>query len=371
MNTIDNKCCIITINDPQNYGNRLQNYALLEVLKRYFTSVETAHVYLSHDLIYGPFVARLKHSLSPIKRALIGVIQSRAGLTKVASFESFTRKYVPETQELFAGDISANETTIYVLGSDQIWNYRFHLNQQDLETRLGEFVSEKHVISYAASIGLDLIEEDWRPIFKLGWTRLSHISVREDRAVELVRDISGRNATVVLDPTLLLSAEKWSNVFTGFVPEDDRYVLTYFLGSPIESQEKIIQACADSIGVRVRRINDPQDRKTYAAGPAEFVELFSRAECVFTDSYHACCFSVLFNKPFKVFNRSGFEGVESMNSRMRTLFRLFELEDLMGDDSAMPEFNWNRINELLQSRRAESLSWLESALADVTSTTVA
>ena len=54
------------------------------------------------------------------------------------------------------------------------------------------------------------------------------------------------------------------------------------------------------------------------------VELFSKAEYVFADSYHACCFSILFHRQFTVFNRAGTEGKASMNSRMETLFRLFE-----------------------------------------------
>lgn len=295
----------------------------------------------------------------------MGAKQHKAGLRRAASFESFTRRYVPETSKLYIKENQINASkTIFVLGSDQIWNYKFNLTKEDIELRLGEFAPENCLLTYAASIGLNSIEEKWASVFKKGWSRIPRISVREDRAAELVREVSGRDAAVVLDPTLLLTPAQWSEVFTDFVSEGDRYVLTYFLGSPTESQEGVIRERARSLGARVRRLNDPRDRETYAAGPAEFVELISRAEYVFTDSYHACCFSALFNRPFKVFNRSGLGDGASMNSRMRTLFRLLGLEDLMGDDSALAEFDWGRVNSLLERRRAESLSWLESALAD-------
>ena len=250
---------------------------------------------------------------------------------------------------------------LVVIGSDQVWNYKW-LSRQDLELRLGMMTPRHELIAYAASIGLDNIDDEWIPIFREGWSNISHISVREDRAAELVKEISGREAAVVLDPTLMLSNNQWGEVFTNFVSEEDCYVLTYFLGRPSTEQEKIISSVAKNIGARIRRINDIRDRETFIAGPAEFAELFSKAQYVFTDSYHACCFSILYNKPFKVFNREGFDGKESMNSRMRTLFRLFELDDLMGDDEAMPSYDWERINLLLEQHRIQSREWLENAL---------
>ena len=249
----------------------------------------------------------------------------------------------------------------FVIGSDQVWNYKW-LNEDDVRLRLGMFVDSHYLIAYAASIGTEEIESKWWPLFCKGWSRIPHISVREHRAAELVREISGKDAAVVLDPTLMLTKEQWTEVFTGFVPAGNRYVLTYFLGKPNDLQEEIIQGYARVRGLGIRRLNDELDAETYVAGPAEFAELFAKASYVFTDSYHACCFSILNNVPFKVFNRQGFSGATSMNSRMRTLFRLFELEDLMGDDVELPEFDWPRVNALLEEHRAESRAWLEGAL---------
>lgn len=248
-----------------------------------------------------------------------------------------------------------------IVGSDQVWNYNW-LNRADCRWRLGLDVPQECLLTYAASIGLDDIDDEWRPVFKEGWSRIPHISVREDRAAELVKEIVGREAAVVLDPTLMLTRDQWRGVFTGFVPEGDRYVLTYFLGRPSDEQERIISSVAKGLDARIRRINDTRDRETYVAGPGEFVELFSKTQYVFTDSYHACCFSILYNRPFKVFNRAGFDGKASMNSRMRTLFRLFELDDFMGIDEVLPTFDWMKINFLLERNRKKSREWLENAL---------
>lgn len=170
------------------------------------------------------------------------------------------------------------------------------MSNQGLALRLGSFALDNHpVISYAASFGVSEIDnEEARAIFRKYLPKLKAISVREDRGAELVKEMTGLDAIVVLDPTLMLAADKWLEITEDFVPDDEKYVLTYFLGCPTEKQEHDIQLYAKTYGCRVRRILDLRDKETYAAGPQDFVELFSKAQYVFTDSYHACCFSILF-----------------------------------------------------------------------------
>lgn len=358
---------ILTINDPYNYGNRLQNYALTVVLSRYdnvstiqaLPNASGALRYI-YARCFWRMVSKLRKIADGLNRHVVFAACKRCRL--FAKFDSDFVGFGPSVLSEYRGySGELQKTDRFVIGSDQVWNYRW-LSIDELKLRLGMFAPSEAIFSYAASVGVDNIDKEWRPIFKEGWSRMPHISVREDQAAELVKEVSGRDAAVVLDPTLLLTAERWYEVFTGFVHEDDCYVLTYFLGRPTGAQEAVIQGYARVHGLRVRRLNDERDRETYSAGPAEFAELFAKASYVFTDSYHACCFSILNNVPFKVFNRQGFSGAASMNSRMRTLFRLFELVDLMGDDSELPEFDWPRINALLDARRAESRAWLENVL---------
>lgn len=190
------------------------------------------------------------------------------------------------------------------------------------------------------------------------------ISVREDRGAELVKAMTGLEATVVLDPTLMLSANKWLEITKDFVPDNDRYVLTYFLGRPSDEQERDIQLYAKEHECRVRRMLDLRDKETYVADPQDFVELFSKAQYVFTDSYHACCFSILFHKQFTVFNRAGMTGKSSMNSRMETLFRLFDLDSVMMDSGFAPEIDYAKVDRLLEQHRRESQTWLDKAMEE-------
>lgn len=359
---------ICTNNDYSNYGNRLQNYALSQMMKQYGMPVTTvrAHVHwlTIPDMIWG----RLKEFVRPFKRTLLSLTDINQ--RRISHCEHFTTTMVPDDiisiSPATKNRIDSSMLCVVVLGSDQIWNYHWQ-SSEGLELYLGSFAPRGHVISYAASFGVSEIEDERvRNLFREYLPRISSISVREDRGRELVKELSGEEATVVLDPTLMIDATEWLIITKDFVPENDRYILTYFLGKPSPEQEEIIHNKAKSLGCRVRRILDRGDPETYVAGPEDFVELFSKAQYVFTDSYHACCFSIIFNKQFKVFNRAGFEGKVSMNSRMETLFRLFDLSQTLGDDSQLVPIDYNRVNQLLTQHRAESQAWLDNALKKVT-----
>lgn len=360
---------ILTINDTaSNYGNRLQNYALERLLSDYGSATTLQHYLDAPDSRSLSKIA-LRRNLSEVKKAVLGHVSNPARLEYRRRWEElrFTRKYIAPSDVTIsqAKGLSANGRRLdkFVLGSDQVWNDR-HLSQEDLKIRLGMFAPSEQVLSYAASFGIDHVRKENEGIFRAALERMSMIGVREFRAKELVEELSGRKATVVLDPTLMIPAEQWKAITRGFVPEGERYVLTYFLGGISNERGAAIEAFAKSRGCKVRRILDPVDSETYVAGPQDFVELFSKASYVCTDSYHACCFSLLFGKPFRVFAREGIKKNDKMNSRMETLFRLFSLDtDIeLGSDVTVPDLDYAYINSALAEQRSVSREWLEQAI---------
>lgn len=359
---------IVTISDYTNYGNRLQNYALSRLLSDNYGETTTVR--------FQTRLPTFRHKLIRNGRKIAGRIRTHIvrgerllTLQRTRKCLAFTRKYIPDdrfTLTDYSG-LKAAHGDIYdrvIIGSDQIWNYNW-INRRDLELALGSFTPVGcPVISYAASFGISSIDEDAQAVFKQYLPKLKAISVREFRGAELVKEMTGLDATVVLDPTLMLTANDWKTITEGFVPKDDKYVLTYFLGHPSDEQERNIQEYAKKHGCRIRRILDMRDPQTYLAGPQDFVELFSKAEYVFTDSYHACCFSMLFHKQFTVFNRANMTGKSSMNSRMETLFRLFDLESVMIDAGLAPTIDYENVDRLLAAHRERSGAWLAEAMHD-------
>lgn len=355
---------ILTINDNANYGNRLQNYALTSLISKY-SNCTTIHFYKKCDTFIEFLIRPIWYNFNLIhkflKRNANQYCNSLAGYI-------FSKKYIYKSyyKLTFYKGLTYNKAehvSNIIIGSDQVWNYQW-ISEKDLALRLGSFVPDDiPIISYAASFGVSEVDDNVKPIFQKYLPRLKAISVREDRGAELVKEMTGLEATVVLDPTLMLDSKQWSSITRGFVPNDDRYVLTYFLGKPSDEQENTIKAYASVHGCRVRRILDLRDKETYAAGPQDFVELFSKAQYVFTDSYHACCFSILYHKQFTVFNRAGMDGKASMNSRMETLFRLFDLKSVVIDEGLAPRIDYEKVDQLLFRHRAESQAWLDKAMA--------
>lgn len=85
------------------------------------------------------------------------------------------------------------------------------------------------------------------------------------------------------------------------------YLFCYFLGNNPEQRE-FVKRFKDKTGYKIVQLQhcdeyiksdvEFPDYTPYNVGPAEFVQLIRDAEYVFTDSFHASVFSLLYEKRF-------------------------------------------------------------------------
>lgn len=317
---------IITINDNNNYGNRLQNYALQMFLKNYVNKVKT----IWYD---KPTKFELKDimSVKPIIKFMINRNDYRHYLKneylneciRVYNIRKFSQKYINTRFDNNVRTIS-KEYDYFIVGSDQVWNPYFWSKENDhANIRFLKFASKEKRIAYAASIAIPSIPKDKEQFFKDSLNEMRAISMREKAGAELVKKLTGRDVLVVVDPTILLSKEKWQKI--ELVPEwyhGEKYILTYFLGNP----SPIIENIAKKNDWKVYNLMDKSNLDLYASRVEEFVYLIEHAELVATDSFHACVFSILMNTPFLVVNRQE-KGMANMSSRIDTLLELFGFQD--------------------------------------------
>lgn len=138
--------------------------------------------------------------------------QKLLDLRRTRKCVAYTKRYIPDDRFTLIDykGLTTKQGATYnrvVLGSDQIWNYNW-ITKRDLGLALGPFTPAGcPVISYAASFGVSSIDEDAQAVFKQYLPKLKAISVREFRGAELVKEMTGLDATVVLDPTLMLTAD--------------------------------------------------------------------------------------------------------------------------------------------------------------------
>ena len=341
------KVAIITLCGNYNYGNKLQNYALQEILKKYDCNVSTIWIYPYGKFSRGHKI-EIKHS---IKDFINYIFARNRRFHFTNTFKSFNHKYIKyyhkKVYSFKEDKIKKFPFDKYVIGSDQIWNFDFpNDNFGKIEFALP--VPKEKCFSYAASFGVSKIPKKLYSLYSNGLNHLSRISVREDSGVDLVKELSGRNdAKLVLDPTLLLSSADWDKISKKphFLDNDSKYILTYFLGAPFDNN--YIRMIAKEKKYRIININK-NSCYFYEIGPSEFVYLLKNAKMVLTDSFHACCFSIIYNIPFYVFDRK--DAGKSMNSRINSLLSRYSLED-----RKIKEIDDMSFSKLILSKKAKEV----------------
>ena len=265
---------------------------------------------------------------------------------------------------------------IFITGSDQVFaSYLLPFNAY-----FGEFATpDKKVISYAASSNMKQFSAKPEKLFIKKLQRLNAISVREKTLKEYIERISPYKATVVLDPTFLLSPQEWLKIANPAPVPNKPYIFCYFLGRKSAWQRKIAQAYADKYGYEIVHLPyimqsiRPADRflkgqGRYDVGPREFIALINGAQCVFTDSFHGLAFSINFGKNFYEFNRDDQSGPDSMNARITDTLTTFGLtaRHITDKNAALDNkpLDFTQAHEILAREKEFSINWLLNALKD-------
>lgn len=357
---------IVTIFDNNNYGNRLQNYALQEVLKERNFNVITFRNY--HNKNESKFLSTLRRTdLFWLFRSIYFRLKHSPNSQRRLAFEAFTEKNIATSNVILTSDkqkIRNKSIDAVVIGSDQVWNYTF---ARFSNIDFASFVSEgTPIISYAASFGVSQIPKKLHQQYIAGLSRIKSLSVREISGQGIVRDIIKREVPIVLDPTLLLSTNQWKALASSSTFDTgSSYVLVYMLGELSADRASYINEYALTHKLKVKRLNDISDLELYTANPQDFVKLFLNAKVVFTDSFHACVFSVLFKKRFEIFNRIG-ESV-SMNSRIESLIEILKLKTKNSEHGSqiIEVTAYTNIDVTLESAKTKSLKYLDRALTQL------
>ena len=340
------KIGILTIYDENNYGNRLQNYAVQEVLKSMNFEVETIK---NINLVDGEnYLERAKNVMPERREKFLNFNKEKMNITEKTVFhheidEDFHKQY-----------------DYFAIGSDQIWNYNFKDRFSD--ATFASFAPIEKRISFSASFGISEVPEEKYYLYK-GLKDMKAISVRESAGAKIVKNITGReDAEVLIDPTMMLSKEKWDSIAEK--PErlkNNKYILKYFLGNFSKEKQEEIEKIAKENDCEIIDVLD--EKSFYATGPSEFLYLIKNAFLVITDSFHSCVFSIIFNRPFLIYERDQ-ASMSNMYSRIDTLLEKFQLNDrkFKGtiDDSNL-KVDYSHINKILSEEQEKVRKFLNKA----------
>ena len=337
---------IVTI-ESFNFGNRIQNYALQQALRSLGYSTKTLH--------------RIQYSngiKDKVKHALQYLLQ-----TKGSKFRQFDSN-IEYSSVIIGGDDYPQDLSeqfdYFIAGSDQVWNPHYDfVGTSDLLA----FAKPEQRVSYAASFGVDEIPDEKKEVYAENLRQFKALSVREKRGAEIIKELIGRDAQVVLDPTMLLTSEQWSKVEKNskFSPKK-KYALVYSLGEKSVDFENAINLYGKEMEIFDIRTLQKNGREI-AVGPAEFLYLIHHAELILTDSFHASVFSILFHKRFIAFKRPGID----MSSRIISLANTIGAEDKLDSDNNLDcskRMDYKAVDLLLCTERKKSIDFLKKALED-------
>ena len=380
-------CVIAYTEGHNNYGTSLQGYAMLKKIQQLGYEVEVIHYvkqlstiqkikFVANAIRAGEWksiVARLT-----AKRTLKKYPQYAAGIAKrTKAVNAYKAKKLLPLFHTYVGYDALHKGSLnydaVVVGSDQVWtpmslpNKFFNLL----------FVDDSvHKIAYASSFGVSEIPSFQRKETGLYLDRFYRIGVREERGKEIVEELSHQKATVVADPTLLLTREEWEAEISDTRPnESEPYIFCYFLGTNQEAR-KAANQLRKQTGykiITIRHMDEyvPEDEQfgdeaPYNVDPNDFVKYISKAAYVCTDSFHCTVFSILFHRQFMTFYRFAEGSKTGRNSRINSLFDLFELQERLykGDINKITNpIDYNSVDEKLSELRKDSIAFLNECLA--------
>lgn len=380
---------ILTLPLRSNYGGILQCYALQTVLEK-----------MGHDVIVldrrfpAPglrlFMLRCGSMMKCIVRKLL-LHQDNVAIvlpwdeyyvidktlrTDTSELKDFIRKNIHlsralrSTKEL-ARQVRRQHLDCIIVGSDQVWRECYSPCITDYFLGFLQDDDKMLSIAYAASFGT----AD-RPIGNASLDvcsghagRFRRVSVREMSGISLFREISGRNAELVLDPTLLLEPMDYMfNDLCSAAPMSGKLV-SYILDKSID-KDRIADDVSLALRLPEKRMTLAPRREDGTAGKMipvpEWVFSISSASFVVTDSFHGCVFSILWQRPFVAIVNSarGADRFVSLLSQLGLEGRMVRSHDEFTQrrEELLVDVDFSRAARRLKELKASSLGFLKEAL---------
>lgn len=368
------KVAIITITCGTNYGNRLQNFATQKILENLGLKVETIYNFYGKLSGIRLFYEKLKKfykykfltlpNLTNIRNE--NLYKLYINLSRSRRFAEFNSKYIRFSEFQASGiNIPSKLNSSYdyfICGSDQIWN---PYNTQSANLYFLIFADYKKSIAFSPSLGISDFPNEMRQPYIRWINQIKYLSVREKAGADIIKQLTGREAVVLVDPTLLLDKEEWIKISSKPICKPARkYILTYFLGDKKYESINKIENIAKKSKMEIFDLLDMDDVGKYSINPSEFIDLIKDASLVCTDSFHGAVFSIIMKVPFIIFEREGRE--VSMSSRIETLLSTFNLKSRLNKNIVFDEqifnINYKDIDSILKVEKLRSIQYLKNSM---------
>lgn len=328
------KIGIITWFTGPNYGTNLQAIALQYYLRKRGYEVNLINYEVPPVKVIKNKKSFIRKVLYQPKNCAIKLVMNKYKY-QIAERDrklrnSITAKCIltPEVKTIDELVKICNEFDLLICGSDQIWNPNWY--DKFYFADYAEVITNR--ISYGPSIGVNKIPDSVAIRIQHGLRQFKAVSVREEKAVELLAPYLSEKPQVVVDPTLLLTSEEWMDIFPDYGYKGDDYLFAFFLNDEkkhLEATKKFAKM------LNCKLILVPYKGTTYlqkadiraGAGLEDMLNLIRNSKYVITDSFHITVFSIIHRKQFYTFQRFKEDEFTSQNIRVTNLLRMVDLSE--------------------------------------------
>ena len=187
------------------------------------------------------------------------------------------------------------------------------------------------------------------------------MGVREVSGAQIISDLLGKDAQVLMDPVFLNDVDFWKKYASSPKKVKGEYLLYYrLMGAKICDSEII--GLAKKLKLKLVIITssfiNPAIKATILrdVGPSEFLWLYEHASYVATDSFHGIAFSIIYKKQFVFLDRN-----YATNDRGLNLLSLLGIKESAYIDSYSCDnkIDYAAVDQLLSLKRKECLDYLE------------
>lgn len=358
------KVGIVSIYKTGNYGGTLQAYALQKVINDAGLARAQIIPYCC-DAINGKLDLAYFKTAGAVKTAA-AVVDKLCYLPRMKKVDRFIHSFAGEREMTRRELAELNEQyDIFLSGSDQLWNPEI---QQGDCFYLQDFVTDPvKKRSYASSFGRNSLPEDCIPAYRELLGQFHTITVREKTGADIVEQLTGRRPEVVLDPTLLLTAEQWEQILPPLVMEGD-YLFTYRMTYTSTLTQAAVRGRKE-LDCRVLAVpfllgHCPKTCVRPDLSSLEWIRGIYDSRYVVTDSFHGVVFSILFSKPFYYVVTS--PTAKARLSRLETLLEQLGISDRLVEDPEQCDFtksiDYPAVQERLSRLREHSMACLRKML---------
>ncbi len=340
------KIGVVTVFKSINPGSFLQAWALKEKLSS-----------MGHSVSFIDYDSLSNAKFGTIKAVIKCCFKLR--FKRAKSFVERTRGFNKLQKTFNIAKLNDPSLDLCVFGSDTIWNFDDRFFGEKASFFTGANVSLP-CYSYAVSVGSTNEQTFMKnEIAVKAISKFKNIAVRDDNTYNIVTKIYSKdNVVYTVDPTILIDRNQYLDQFSSKKIVSQKNLVVYYFGSMSNDLLQSIKGFATKRGLKIIYVglHDERFDECYTTTPQNFITMFANADYIFTNTFHGCVFSTIFNKQFATdaVNKTKVkEFLERFNLSERKVFETEQLEQVF-----CKAVDYNKVNEIIEKEKKKSIDYL-------------